>query len=238
MFCWSGRSIVPGKYFQIEFFMGTLACNEENVWCFLSKKSRVNKNFNGLRNPIGIMASELVLSWSQEEYMECGKSISVGIVLFVFLLTLSACGSKTKDNQNMNPEQDPAAIGKEEPLESKKTGILEGRTTGPMFPIYFGYDSHAIRDDQKPRIQVNADFLTEEQMVTIRIEGNCDSRGTREYNLALGEKRALSAKKYLVNLGVASGRISTVSLGEEKILIHGHDEMSWAQNRRDDFVVD
>ena len=137
----------------------------------------------------------------------------------------------------MAPE-DPAAIGKEEPLESKETGIMEGRTTGPMLPVYFAYDSSTIRDDQKPRILVNADFLTKEQTVTIRIEGNCDSRGTREYNLALGEKRALSAKKYLVNLGVSSERISTVSLGEEKILIHGHDEMTWAQNRRDDFVVE
>ncbi|RUM35376.1 MAG: peptidoglycan-associated lipoprotein, partial [Desulfobulbus sp.] len=63
------------------------------------------------------------------------------------------------------------------------------------------------------------------------------SRGTREYNLALGERRAMNAKKYLVNLGVDPGRLTTVSFGEEKLLLFGHDELSWAQNRRDDFVI-
>ena len=71
----------------------------------------------------------------------------------------------------------------------------------------------------------------------IRIEGNCDPRGTKEYNLALGERRALSAQKYLVNLGVDASRMNTVSWGEEKLLLYGHDELSWAQNRRDDFVI-
>lgn len=170
--------------------------------------------------------------------MKRRKNIWFGIFIFVFLLLLSGCSSKKSDDQAAVPEQDPAAIGMEESLESEETDIMEGRTTGPMIPIYFGYDSYSIRDDQKARIQVNADFLKKEKSVKIRIEGNCDSRGTREYNLALGEKRALSAKKYLINLGVSPERITTVSLGEEKILIHGHDEMTWAQNRRDDFVVE
>lgn len=170
--------------------------------------------------------------------MKCRKNIFIGMFLLIVILLLSGCASKKNDDQTMVPEQDPAAIGKEEPLESKETGMMEGRTTGPMLPVYFDYDSYSIRGDQKLRIQVNADFLTKEKTVHIRIEGNCDSRGTREYNIALGEKRALSAKKYLVNLGVASERITTVSLGEEKVLIHGHDEMTWAQNRRDDFVVE
>jgi peptidoglycan-associated lipoprotein len=171
--------------------------------------------------------------------MKRKENICFGIFIFVFFLMLSGCGSKKSDEQTtMVPGQDPAAMGIEESLESEDTGIMEGRTTGPMVPVYFGYDSYSIKGDQKPRIQINADFLTKEQSVKIRIEGNCDSRGTREYNLALGEKRALSAKKYLVNLGIATDRITTVSLGEEKILIHGHDEMTWAQNRRDDFVVE
>ena len=87
-------------------------------------------------------------------------------------------------------------------------------------------------------MKVNADFLKDHPDTKIRIEGNCDSRGTREYNLALGEKRAQGAKKYFINLGIMAERIATVSLGEEKILLHGHDEMSWAQNRRDDFVIE
>lgn len=158
-------------------------------------------------------------------------------ILFAALV-LSSCSSKKADETEMHQEQDPTAIGREESLESKSIGIMEGRTTGPMLPVYFGYDSYTIRGDQSPRMKVNADYLKEEEQVNIRIEGNCDPRGTREYNLALGEKRALGAKKYLLNMGIASARITTVSLGEEKILLHGHDEMSWAQNRRDDFVVE
>ena len=69
------------------------------------------------------------------------------------------------------------------------------------------------------------------------IEGNTDPRGTNEYNMALGERRALSAKKYLVNLGISDSRLSTISFGEERLLMHGHDELSWAQNRRADFVI-
>lgn len=160
----------------------------------------------------------------------------VGILFIV--LVLSACSGKSTDETKMPTEQDSTAIGREESLESKSIGIMEGRTTGPMLPVYFGYDSYTIRGDQAPRMKVNVDYLKGEEQVKIRIEGNCDPRGTREYNLALGEKRALVAKKYLINMGIASARITTVSLGEEKILLHGHDEMSWAQNRRDDFVVE
>jgi peptidoglycan-associated lipoprotein len=87
------------------------------------------------------------------------------------------------------------------------------------------------------RIEKNADFLKENPAAKIRIEGNCDERGTNEYNMALGERRALSAKKYMKNLGIHADRMHTISFGEEKPLLHGHDEYSWAQNRRDDFVV-
>jgi peptidoglycan-associated lipoprotein len=166
------------------------------------------------------------------------NNIYSGILLFSIILLLSSCGSKKVEEREMLPGQDSAAIGQEESLESKSIGIMEGRTSGPMLPVYFDFDSYSIRDNQAPRMKVNADFLKAEGDVKIRIEGNCDPRGTREYNLALGEKRALGAKKYLIHLGITSDRISTVSFGEEKILLHGHDEMSWAQNRRDDFVVE
>ncbi len=166
------------------------------------------------------------------------KSYSYITVLLVsLLLSMSACSSKQDDAQALVP-QDPDAIGQEESLESQSIGIMEGRTSGPMLPVYFGFDNYSIRPDQQPRMKVNADFLKDQNAVTIRIEGNCDPRGTREYNLALGEKRALSAKKYLVTMGVSADRITTVSLGEEKILLHGQDEMAWAQNRRDDFIAE
>ena len=125
-----------------------------------------------------------------------------------------------------------------ESLESTgDAGIMEGRTSGPMVPVYFAFDSSSIDGDQVPRIETNADFLKNNQDVTIRVEGNCDPRGTKEYNLALGERRAQSAKNYLASLGVSAGRMTTISFGEEKLLLFGHDEMSWAQNRRADFVI-
>lgn len=151
----------------------------------------------------------------------------------VSILTLSGCGTKKTTDTEMK-----ASEGATESLDSTSMGISEGRTSGPMLPVYFDFDSSDVRGDQVSRIQVNADFLNKKQDVTIRIEGNCDARGTNEYNMALGERRALNAKKYLMNLGVAEQRMSTVSYGEERVLLEGQDEVSWAQNRRDDFVIE
>lgn len=122
------------------------------------------------------------------------------------------------------------------PVAVMAGNILEGRTTGPMLPVYYDFDKANVRPDQQGRLEKNAAFLNSNAAV-IRIEGNCDERGTNEYNMALGERRALSAQKYLSNLGVAFERMQTISYGEEKPLLHGHDEVSWAQNRRADFVV-
>ncbi len=101
----------------------------------------------------------------------------VGILLIA--LVLSGCSSKKAEETAVLPEQDPSAIGQEESLESKSIGIMEGRTTGPMLPVYFGYDSYSIRGDQAPRMKVNADYKKEQEKINIRIEGNCDPRGTR-----------------------------------------------------------
>ena len=135
-----------------------------------------------------------------------------------------------------------AAVGQEESLASKWVGgdsgaVLEGRTTAPMLPIYFDFDKSDIRADQKDRIKKNGELLIGSPQVRVRVEGNTDERGTNEYNMALGERRAVTAVKYLVNMGVAEGRIDTLSFGEEKPLNLGHDEMAWSQNRRDDFVI-
>jgi peptidoglycan-associated lipoprotein len=158
-------------------------------------------------------------------------------LLCVSILSLSGCGSKKETDAAMKVEAKPEAMGAMESLDSKPLGISEGRTTEGMLPVYFDYDHSDIRKDQVSRMQVNADFINKNAKYEIRIEGNCDPRGTNEYNMALGERRALAAKKYLMNLGVASAKLSTVSFGEERILLHGQDELSWAQNRRDDFVV-
>nr|MBF0222246.1 peptidoglycan-associated lipoprotein Pal [Desulfobulbaceae bacterium] len=136
-----------------------------------------------------------------------------------------------------------SGMGSEESLDSasqqnnQSLTILEGRTTGPMLPVYYDFDQSNIKDGQKERLENNAMYLKDNSRAMVTVEGNCDERGTNEYNMALGERRALSAKKYLMNLGVAGNRISTISYGEEKPLNHGHDELAWSQNRRADFVL-
>ncbi len=160
------------------------------------------------------------------------------VLMILSIVVVSGCAKKEKmDSEAMKPSTDSAAMGKEEPLESKPIGISEGRTSEGMLPIYFDFDSSDIRPDQVSRIEANGDFIQNQSDVNIRIEGNCDPRGTSEYNMALGERRALAAKKYLVNLGINEARLSTISFGEERLLMHGHDELSWAQNRRADFVI-
>ncbi len=133
--------------------------------------------------------------------------------------------------------------GDYEPVESDVEAavgeykISEGRTHEGLLPIYFDFDKSNVRDDQKVRIEGNAEFLKATSTMKITIEGNCDERGTSEYNIALGERRAQAAKKYLINLGVSADALHTVSYGEERPLLYGHDEYSWSQNRRDDFVI-
>jgi len=113
-----------------------------------------------------------------------------------------------------------------------------GRSSIEMQPIYFDFDQATIRDDQAPRLEHDAQYLKKNPNRNLVVEGNSDERGTNEYNLALGERRALNAKNYLVELGVAKARIRTVSYGEERPLFTGQTEDDWAQNRRDDFVLE
>ena len=157
-------------------------------------------------------------------------------LLCMSMIALTGCGSDKQTDQAMKVEPKAAAAPMES-LDSKPLGISEGRTTEGMLPVYFDFDSSNVRKDQASRLQVNADFINKNAKYEIRIEGNCDPRGTNEYNMALGERRAQVAKKYLVNLGVSEARLSTISYGEERLLLQGQDETSWAQNRRDDFVV-
>jgi peptidoglycan-associated lipoprotein len=100
--------------------------------------------------------------------------------------------------------------------------------------VYFDFDSNAVKDEFRPLVQAHARYMVEHRDSRARIEGNCDERGSREYNLALGQRRAEAVKKIMTVLGVPDGRIETISYGEEKPVSMGHDEASWAKNRRAD----
>lgn len=103
--------------------------------------------------------------------------------------------------------------------------------------IYFGFDSSTLSDQARTTLVANAEFLKKPGSGKIRVEGHCDERGSDDYNLALGEKRAKEAVKYLTSLGIPAERLTVISYGKEKPLVQGHDEASWAKNRCDDFVV-
>lgn len=181
--------------------------------------------------------------------MACGLALSVGGCAKKKVTTEDEMGATAgeKAAETAEPEYEKiyeeGMAAKQESLDAQSSSsgksqkFLEGRTSAPLLPIYFDFDKSNIRKDQRGRLEKNADYMKKNPTVKVRIEGNCDERGTNEYNMALGERRAISAKKYLVNLGIHSGRIHTISYGEEKPLLHGHDEYSWAQNRRDDFVL-
>ena len=103
--------------------------------------------------------------------------------------------------------------------------------------IHFAFDRFDLRPDARKVLDVHAKWLKAHPEFTVRIEGSCDERGTVEYNMALGQRRAASAMKYLNDLGVAKNRLSTISYGKERPLDPGHDEEAWARNRRDHFSV-
>jgi peptidoglycan-associated lipoprotein len=102
---------------------------------------------------------------------------------------------------------------------------------------YFDYDDFNLRVDAKNALRSNAEVLKQRNGSRVELQGNCDERGTEEYNLALGKRRAESAKRYLADLGIADNRMSTVSFGEENPAVQGSSEQSWSKNRRVDFVL-
>lgn len=114
----------------------------------------------------------------------------------------------------------------------KESGVSTG-----LNDVYFDFDKSSIRDDAKSALQSSAKWLSSNPKAKIKIEGHCDERGTNEYNIALGEKRAEAAKKYLISLGVKADRLSTISYGEEKPQCKEQNEDCWQKNRRAHFTV-
>ncbi len=103
--------------------------------------------------------------------------------------------------------------------------------------MFFDFDKSDIRDDARGPLQKNAEWLRRWGSTRILVEGHCDERGTNEYNIALGERRAAAVKAYLISLGIAADRIATVSKGEEQPFCTEHNETCWQQNRRGHFII-
>ncbi len=138
--------------------------------------------------------------------------------------------------EQMNASADMVVDANTDP-KIKEYLAEHGRSTDNLLPIYFDYDQVMISNDQADRLVTNAAYI-QQTGVSILIAGNCDERETNEYNLALGERRALAAKQYLVDLGINAAKIRTISYGEEKPLFLEQDEFAYSQNRRADFIVE
>lgn len=173
------------------------------------------------------------------------KKFGLVLVLGIFCVVFAVgCGSMRKSKKT--PEElaalEEAAIkGENIPLEGLPEGDFvepsEKGITGIFEDIHFAYDKSNIQEANYPTLNKIGDWLKDNRDVSLMIEGHCDERGSNEYNMALGEARALSTRRYLVGLGIDSARLYTVSYGEEKALDAGHNESAWSQNRRAHFLV-
>jgi len=137
-------------------------------------------------------------------------------------------------------EQEAAEKEKfEKSLTTKKEPGIQGQVSESSLikDVHFDFDKYDIRPADAEILKANAAVLTKNPNVKIQIEGHCDERGTIEYNLALGERRASSAKAYLVSIGIPASRISTISYGKERPLDPAHNEEAWAKNRRAHTII-
>ncbi len=141
-------------------------------------------------------------------------------VLFISLLFLAGCSSTKKSGEL-----------------SADSSLFEDFKNKAGDRVLFPYNSSEITETAKATLAKQTAWLKEHSDISATIEGHCDERGTREYNLALGERRAEAVKKFLLNHGIDSAKIDTISYGKERPAVMGHDESAWAQNRRGVFVL-
>ena len=145
-----------------------------------------------------------------------------------------------KEGEQKTPEkitEQKIASGKESvESQEKGSGTMEGKE-GMFNDIHFDFDKYDIKNEDKSGLKAIASWMTKNTGAKLSVEGHCDERGTNEYNLALGDRRAKAVKDYLVSLGVPSSKVETISYGEEKPLCTEQTEECWAKNRRAHFVV-
>ncbi len=166
---------------------------------------------------------------------------TLGMLAVVVLL--AGCGTKTDDAANLATDGQMATApagdmgGAVDMAGAAAPGTQQDLVVNVGDRVFFGYDKYDLGADARIIVEKQAAWLKQYPHLNISVEGHCDERGTREYNLALGEKRAMTVRNYLIALGVESGRVQTISYGKERPAVTGSDEDSWAQNRRGVVVV-
>jgi len=184
------------------------------------------------------------------------RKMMTGLIILAFVcsapLLMTSCSKKAVKSWADKAFTKPTSMQqKEAPAEAAETPgrkariqelekarrLAEEMRVFETTSIYFDFDRSQLKAEAKAILKKKADWLSDNTAYALRIMGHCDERGTAEYNLALGERRAHAAKQFLVALGIASDRIYTVSYGEEKPAVEGHNEAAWSKNRRDEFKL-
>jgi peptidoglycan-associated lipoprotein len=156
------------------------------------------------------------------------------LTLLAAVLLLAACA---EDQTNKNATTGTGSGAGGQTTSTAQPGTEQDLVQNVGDRVFFDYDKSDIKPEGRQILQRQSDWLKKYSNVTVTIEGHCDERGTREYNLALGERRATAVKKMLLALGVAANRVSTISYGKERPAVPGSTEAAWAQNRRGVTVV-
>jgi peptidoglycan-associated lipoprotein len=157
----------------------------------------------------------------------------------VIFAGFAGCGGKKQATPPTTVQQAPERQAP--PVQQRQAPKQDDSQTVPsnlkFATVFFDYDKASIRADQRGNMRSNAELLKKYPSVKILVEGHCDERGSDEYNMALGQRRADTAKQYLIEYGITGSRINTVSFGESRSVDNGRNESSWAKNRRAEFVV-
>lgn len=171
--------------------------------------------------------------------------MSIRLVLFMFLaLFVFGCSTETKKNEGAAVEDHSATVSKDAGAQAHGTGegVQSGRSAldDPNSPlatrvIYFEFDSSEVLPQYRSVVEAHAKYLASTPNAVVTLEGHADERGSREYNLALGERRANAVKSQMTLLGAGNNQIKVVSYGEERPAVEGHDEAAWSKNRRVEF---
>ena len=173
------------------------------------------------------------------------SAVLSGLMFFSFLV-LTGCPPPATTKPEVSSPPPQAAVKQQPPKTASKSApassleaMRQGKppAAGPLKDIYFDFDRSDLRPDARDTLKADADWLKANPSARVEIEGHCDERGTNEYNLALGAKRAQAAKDYLVTLGIAKDRLSDKSYGEELPVCKEQNERCWQKNRHDRFVV-
>lgn len=176
------------------------------------------------------------------------KRFAFGFLVVLLMVSLfTSCSKKGTDVKAAKEQPKVEKVDEPQPQMEKpqlteeeifqRQTLEELNKQGHLQRVHFDFDKYVIREDMKPLLEKNAQWLLKFPSVIVQVGGHCDERGTEEYNMALGEKRAEAAKKYLVSLGVPAERLQTVSYGKTQPLVKGVDDESHYMNRRDEFTI-